>query len=32
LGAPPRCGKCVPMVADMHRDVLEQACAGGDDD
>jgi len=33
LGSPPRCGKCVPMVADMCRDALcEQPCAGGSDD
>lgn len=33
LGAPPRCGKCVPMVADLRRDASANAtCAGGSDD
>jgi bacterioferritin-associated ferredoxin len=33
LGSPPRCGKCVPMVADMCRDAgTDLACAGGSDD
>jgi bacterioferritin-associated ferredoxin len=33
LGAPPRCGKCVPMVADLCRDAFpEGACPAGSDD
>ena len=33
LGAPPRCGKCVPMVADLCRDAAaDLVCAGGSDD
>jgi bacterioferritin-associated ferredoxin len=33
LGSPPRCGKCVPMVADLCRGAFsEAACAGGSDD
>ena len=33
LGSPPRCGKCVPMVADLCRDALcEAPCPAGSDD
>jgi bacterioferritin-associated ferredoxin len=33
LGAPPRCGKCVPMVADLCRGAFgEEPCANGSDD
>ena len=33
LGSPPRCGKCVPMVADMCRDAAcDLPCTGGSDD
>jgi len=32
LGSPPRCGKCVQMVADLCRDTSSGAdCAGGSD-
>ena len=33
LGAPPRCGKCVAMVAVMCRDSISaEGCGGGSDD
>ena len=33
LGSPPRCGKCVPMVADLCRGALGEApCPPGSDD
>jgi bacterioferritin-associated ferredoxin len=33
LGSPPRCGKCVPMVADLCRDAfMEVPCPAGSDD
>ena len=33
LGSPPRCGKCVPMVADLWRGTAcDTPCPGGSDD
>ena len=33
LGSPPRCGKCVPMVADLCREAMvEVSCPAGSDD